>query len=285
MRKMIGLLLSPLAVFILSTTVFAGDFEGEIHTKMMVAGQPQGFDTVSFVKGENFRQEGQTPDGRTFVSIYDARRKVVIMPNAENKTYVEWAVGEEAAANTPGKMFVFERTGKTDTVAGYGCDIILVKEKDTGKLNSDVCVTKGLGGLGRTNTGSQSFESWMQDLLKDGGYPLRMTTRKPDGSEEIRTETTRVVKKRLNDNLFAAPAGYTKVDMGSMMGGGAGRPSGTGAQSQGGRDFEKMMGDPQQRKAQKGGAARGQKEDAPPPDMNELMKQFDEMMKKQQGSK
>lgn len=288
MRKIIGLLLSPLAVLICSTTVFAADFEGEVHTRMTAAGQPQPFDMVMFVKGENVRQEGQTHDGRKFVSIFDARRKVLIMPNPENKTYVEWAIDKEAAANTAEQKHVFERTGKTDTVAGYGCEIILIKEKETGKLQSEVCVHKGLGGftwrgLDRSSTGGQTIKSWMKDLMKDGGFILRMVTRKADGSEGTRMEVTRVDKKRLDDSLFAVPAGYTKIDMGATMGGSAGRPGGAGAQGRGNVDFEKMMGEAQQRKAQQGGASEGQKEGGQQPDTNELMKQFGEMMKKKQA--
>jgi outer membrane lipoprotein-sorting protein len=287
MRTIRHTLLTLLTVFVLSTAAVAANFEGEIHVKITVPKLEQPLEQLMFVKGDTFRQEMDTPFGRKFISIFNAGKKTWIMLNPESKTYTEWSLDDEGrSADSAMKKYVFERTGKSETIAGYGCDVVLVKEKETGALHSEVCIHKGLGGFlwsgGMNQSKSeQTFKSWMYDLMKDGGFPLRMTTRKDDGTEEMRMDVTQVEKKRLENSLFAVPAGYTKRDSSMMQGlrqGGAG--------SQGAVDIEKMMREAREKKAARGGTANatdGNKPNAQDFDVNSFMKNLGDMMKKKQG--
>ena len=55
--------------------------------------------------------------------------------------------------------------------------------------------------------------AWMQEMFKDGGFPIKGVNRDSHGKEEARWEATKIEKKPLDDRLFLPPAGYTKQDL------------------------------------------------------------------------
>src|SRR5262249_54009017 len=114
------------------------------------------------------------------------------------------------------------RTGKTDSVAGYQCEIFQTKSKETGKIHGEACAAKGLAnmgafmGLNRSSAVSGDFSREVRQIIKEGYFLLRMTRKDDDGSEKMRMEATSIEKKKLDNSLFTPPADYTKLDMDAM---------------------------------------------------------------------
>ncbi len=104
------------------------------------------------------------------------------------------------------------KTGKSDKIAGHACDVHRFKDEDG---SGEVCVAKGIsnpafyqmitgGALG------QSAPPWLRDVAKDGGYPLRTVNRDESGQIESTEEVTKIEAGKLDDGLFAPPAGFKR---------------------------------------------------------------------------
>jgi hypothetical protein len=183
-----------------------------------------------YIKGDNIRTERRTnstdtaPSGPMGGMIFNAETKkaYVIMP--ERKMYLELSetTFEKTADHFKDMKYEIVRTGKTDTVAGYQCEIFQTKSKETGKIHSEACAAKGLAnmgafmGLNRSNAVSGDFSKEVRQIIKEGYFLLRMVRRDDDGSEKMRMEATSVEKKKLDNSLFTPPADYTKLDMNAM---------------------------------------------------------------------
>ena len=156
--------------------------------------------------------------------IFNAETKkgYVIMP--ERKMYMELSETsfEKTAEHLKDMKYEIVRTGKTDTVAGYQCDIFQTKSKETGKIQSEACAAKGLAnmgafmGLNRSSAVSGDFSKEVRQIIKEGYFLLRMVRKDDNGSEKMRMEATSVEKKKLDNSLFMPPADYTKLDMDAM---------------------------------------------------------------------
>jgi Domain of unknown function (DUF4412) len=227
--KWIGGVLSVILSLTCAEAAHAADFEGVIHMRNTSKNRTSEFDW--YAKGDKGRMEIQAQDGRKMFWIMDGKNRRMIMPMPEQKMYHEISLGDgEAMEAVPD--FEFVRTGKTETIAGHTCEIILIKDKKTNKTNSEVCVAKGLGAFMATGDmgrpGQRAEPAWVKQFreqFKEGGFPLRTIMRHDDGSEETRMEVTTVEKKRLDDALFTVPADYKKFDMAEMMRG-KGMPGG-----------------------------------------------------------
>ena len=93
-------------------------------------------------------------------------------------------------------------------------------------------------------------------------------------------EVTNIDKKSLDHSLFAFPPDWAKQDMSGVQ---DRMKAMRGQKGQGGEDFSKMMEQMKKRKAAPSGAGEESIETAEPqPDVKDIMKQFGEMMKKQQ---
>jgi len=199
----------------------AADFEGVIHMKNTSIDGTSDMDW--FAKGDKGRMEMQMEDGRKMFFIVDGKNRRMIMPMPEQKMYHEMALGDDETMDAePDSILV--RTGKTDTVAGYACEMVLIKDKKTNKTETELCIAKGLGYLMATGnmgrSGQRAEPPWMKEFrehFKDGGFPLRTIMRNDDGTEDTRMEVTKVEKKRLEESLFTVPPGYKKFDMAEMM--------------------------------------------------------------------
>ena len=233
MRTAIRYLLNVL-VLINSALVFAGDFEGIIHMKSTFggSGETRTGESDWYVKGDSIRTErrAKTTDTASSASMggmifnADTKKGYVVMP--ERKIYMELSETsfEKTAEHLRDMKFEIVRTGKTDTVAGYRCEIFQTKSKETGKIRGEACAAKGLANMGAfmgLNRGaaanvSGEFSREVQQLIKEGYFLLRMVRKDEDGSEKMRMEATSVEKKKLDNSLFLPPADYTKFDVNAM---------------------------------------------------------------------
>ncbi len=197
---------------IITTLASLVSFEGEIDMKMESPIAPGVPVVTSFaIKGDKMRMEA-TAFG-AFVTITDAGAKKTWMLDKTGHTYTEIdlsALSTASTTSTKPKTKV-TKTGKSDTVVGYKCEVYEVDDA-TGK--TEVCVASGLSMLALGLSGPFSAftsggDGWSEVLSH--GFPLRMVMRDPTGVPIMKMEASRVEKKSLPDSDFQVPAGYTKT--------------------------------------------------------------------------
>ncbi|HEX4512654.1 MAG TPA: DUF4412 domain-containing protein [Polyangiaceae bacterium] len=195
--------------------VGATPFEGEITMSNTEGSKPA--KTITYeVKGAKMRfeaPESAGPMSGGYV-IFDTTSKKMIAVQDAKKTAMVMDMGAMGAGLPPGTpptgpKPTVEKSGKSDTVAGYSCDPWKITEP-SGE-HTDVCVAQGISFpvMGRHGGG------WMSQL--DNGFPLRAVSYDATGKEKSRMEVTKIDKKSLDDAMFQVPAGYTTQDMSEMM--------------------------------------------------------------------
>jgi hypothetical protein len=195
--------------------LFAGSFEGSVTMKESSEGKVTQRKTT--FKGNKVRID--EPDGDYFV--WDMTKKEGFRTNASEKTYTvgTWKGLPPDLANGAFANTTVTKTGKSDKIAGYACDVYHFKDEDG---SGEVCLTKGLsnpafyqmitgGALG------QSVPPWLRDLAKEGGFPLRAVNRDETGQVESTEEAMKIEPGKLDDSLFAPPAGYGKLTQEDKM--------------------------------------------------------------------
>jgi hypothetical protein len=237
-----------------------------------------------YLKGDKARVEMSRGEGQANVMIFDARTRTMQMAMPGKNSYMEISMGGERGEDLKEALErqTVERTGKTDRIAGYPCEIWRIKDKESSSLKNDVCVAKGFGKAATfwvdpKEMRRSSQPGWVKQLVEEGGFGLRSIQYDEQGKESSRMEVTSIDKKPLVVGLFAFPAGWTKQDLSAMQE----RMKAAREQSgQAGEDFSKMMEEMKSRKSGKGGVPDGS---AAQPDAAELIKKFGEMMKKKQS--
>ncbi len=193
-------------------------FEGDITMNVSDHGKPP--QTITYeVKGSKMRFDAPTgrPGGSGYAIMDTSNKKMITVVDAQklamvmNMDDVGKGAGPAAAAGAAAAPKI-DKTGKTDTVAGYQCDIWNVTAQSGNK--SEVCVTKGITWFSSMKDPSKA---WMSTLTGEGMFPLRAVTSDPTGKEVSRMEVTKVDKKSIDDSRFEVPAGYKTMDMGDMM--------------------------------------------------------------------
>lgn len=168
-----------------------GPFEGEV-TFHIVKGSQTG-DATYRIKGGRVRLDigpnGSAPGGAV---VYDADKNRGALLKADGSVAALIGSGERPAERPPSRAKI-ERTGKMDTVSGYGCELWNVVD-ESGK-KSEACVVDGV-----------SFASEYTQLvtwLPTGKFfLLRVVERDSAGGEATRIEVTKVEKHAVADTLF-----------------------------------------------------------------------------------
>lgn len=171
------------------------------------------------LKGDRLRFEEFGGDMENGAMIFDAKKKVMYNVRPDEKIYLEIPTAEASKA-VPDVVddTVVIKTGKSDKVAGYTCEIYRTTDKSDGSTG-EVCMARGIANAAMSammgaQAGSTSLlPAWMQEMFKDGGFPIKGVNRDSHGKEEARWEATKIEKKPLDDRLFLPPAGYTKQDL------------------------------------------------------------------------
>ena len=287
MKKCAGLAISGIMFMVCSSFAQAGDFEGILHMKTTHSDTDSATTMDWYIKGEKARMEMLRGEGKRHFMIVDSQTRTMLMPMSDKKVYMELSL-DQAGEKTQEHMkealekHTVERTGKVDKIAGYSCEVWRIKDKDTEKVEHEICVAKGFGKsatfwMDPKQMQRSSQPAWVKQLVNEGGFGLRTIRYDDDGKETSRTEVTSIEKKSLDKSLFTMPSDYTKVGGEAMMRGATG-----GAQGHGGEDFQKMMEEMKKRKTEQGGTAGGQGGPNQQPDANEMIRQLGEMMKKRQ---
>lgn len=208
---------------------FAADaFQGKVSLAMTAEkGRTQ---TLNYsIKGQKLRMDIET-EGKTMATIMDMGKLEMLMLMPEEKTYMVMPMKkpvEQAMAKQGESTADIEVTGKTETILGYKCSQILVKDK--GEV-TEMWVADGLGtfmgmgsgggggggggmfGGGRKGGGPQAAK-WEEALKGKGGFPLRVISRNAKGKETFKMEATKIEPGSLPNSLFMPPAGYEKFSM------------------------------------------------------------------------
>jgi len=197
-----------------------GPFQGSLTMTITSAGKPPQT-MVYMIKGTKMRFNTPVGDrrGSGYVIVDTTGTKMTTVMDAQKMAMVvdmsSQAGGQISAAAAAKQPSSIDRTGKTDTVAGYSCDIVNVVEANGDK--GEACIAKGISYPKMGATGG-----WMNAL--NDSFPLRSVIRDPSGTEKVRMEVTKVDKTPIDDSQFEVPAGYKTTSMEDMMKGMGARP-------------------------------------------------------------
>ena len=108
-----------------------------------------------------------------------------------------------------------DKTGKTDTVAGYKCEIWhIVSEKSVG----DLCIAEqGTSWFHIPLSGAPAEYAWASEITDGKHFPLRFVASE-NGVEQGRVEVTSIQKKALHAEQFQVPTGYAVLNLEQMLG-------------------------------------------------------------------
>jgi len=209
-----------------SLVSFEGDIEMSMDYGTLVPGASLPAITTTFtIKGDKIRVQSKGLAG--FVTISDMSAKKTWMLDSSAHTYTEIDMAAlsatTASAKPPAKV---KKTGRTDKVAGYACDVY---ELDDATMRTETCVASGLSMMALGLSGpfgafTKGNDGWSEVLSH--GFPLRITMLDASGKPMMKMEATRIDKKSVPDADMRVPPGYTKTP--SMFGGGASAPTTTG---------------------------------------------------------
>jgi hypothetical protein len=210
---------------LVATTAFAADaFEGQVSFTMNTGkGRTQEMDYT--MKGSALRMD-MSADGHEVSNIIDMKKREMLMLMHEQRMYMVMPMPNMpgAAPAESGPTPDIEKTGKTETILGYKCQQVLVKDK--GKV-TELWLADGLGmfmGMGGGNPmmgggprggGASKWEAALKGI---GGFPLRVISRDASSKETFKMEATRITPGPQPDSEFAPPEGYQKFSMPNMGG-------------------------------------------------------------------
>jgi hypothetical protein len=208
----------------------AGAFEGKVSLAITAEkGRPMSLDYS--LKGQKVRMDINT-GGNQMASIMDLTKLEMLILMPDQQMYMVMPIKkplEKAMAESGANTADIEVTGKTETILGYKCSQILVKDKG---VVTEVWAAEGLGafmGLGGGGGGMfgggkpAAAAKWEEALKGKGGFPLRVISRDAAGKQSFKMEATKIEPGALPDSLFVPPAGFQKFnmpDMGGMFKGG-----------------------------------------------------------------
>lgn len=210
-------------------------FEG----KVSLAITPSRGDTMNMdysFKGQKVRMDVNA-QGHPMAIITDLEKMETIIPIPQMQKYMVMPIKqqvESAMKESGGGNADVEVTGKTETILGYKCNQIIVKDKDKG-TTTEVWAAEGLGaftGMGQggnpmagmfgggRGAPSPKAAKWEEALKGKGGFPLRVISTDASGKQAFKMEATKIDTSSIPDSQFNPPAGYERFempDMGAMM--------------------------------------------------------------------
>jgi hypothetical protein len=227
-----------------SPLAFLGSFEGEIDAlakdtkpgstptpfSVLVKAGVIRFDVPEKVTVKSGAGTMLGPDAYVIVNstakklyvVSDAQKQVILVDlNTSGETFKglggspQHHGGPGAPEKTPTTV---TKTGKSDTVAGYKCEIWDVASDHR---EGSLCVAQqGVSWFHIPMTGIPTEHLWMTELLDGQHFPMRFIGFQKDGvTEESRVEITKIDKRALQASQFEYPPTYRVVDMMQMLAG------------------------------------------------------------------
>ncbi len=222
--------IAPICALLLPGALAAETFEGTV-TMSMTSSSKDAPQSMNFSIKEGYMRMDMGTSRGAVSSIMDFKNQQMIMLIPQQRMYMVQPIPQPGAqGQNPGggappasgsPHGTLQETGVKETILGYEC----TKYVATGpEGSSEIWVTDQLGafaglfhggGPGRRPQGPQGWES---AISGKNFFPMRVVTT-ANGKGTFKLEVTAVEKTSLPDSLFAPPAGWTKFDMGAMMGG------------------------------------------------------------------
>jgi hypothetical protein len=197
-------------------------FEGVVTYRLTTEGRTM--DVTYYAKGSRARSE-MSMEGMQMAMLLDADSAFMrtIMPSERMYMTMDLSRMRDQGNQRDTSDATFTPTGRKETIAGHECEHYLT---GTGQ-NTDMCVATGLGyymgggGGGRGRGASQrSFGMRPGDpraaefrrRFKDGFFPLRITATE---GQRVTYDmvVTSIERRRLSDDLFQVPEGFTEMRM------------------------------------------------------------------------
>lgn len=287
MRKSWPLVVGGLVLGLTPLVSHASEFEGVLHMNATHAGTGSATNMDWYLKGDKARVEMARTEGQKHVMIFDGKTRTMQVALPGQMTYMEMSLDGDRGEHMRDafESQIVERTGRTEKLAGYSCEVWRITDKHDRRLNSELCVAKGFGQAATfwvdpKEARRSSQPGWVKQLVEEGGFGLRSIQYDEAGKETSRMEVTSVDKKRVDPGLFAFPSDWTKRDVSAIQ---EGMKAMREPKGQGGADLSTMIEDMKKRRAARGKTGAPSGEGEPQPDLKELMKQLGEAMKQQQG--
>ena len=200
--------------------IAGGDyFEGVLTTKIAInmkgltadelAKMGNGAEMKIYLKGEHSREE--SPLGTT--TIFNAATQTICLLNTTEKTFYCLGPDKDSSKASEKKQKeepepTITATGQTEVIAGYKCEHWVSESKG---VKVDICIAKEL----KQKYWGQELKDYASSIKKTlgEGYPMKMTMEiKSDIiTSKSSSEVVKVEPMKLDDSLFAAPAGYKEV--------------------------------------------------------------------------
>jgi hypothetical protein len=153
---------------------------------------------------------------KEFMAVLEGQKQVVKIDLQKMTAQAEALAKKQksAAAAAAKKPPALEKTGKTDKVAGFTCELWLVTDANS---STELCVAnEPTAWFGDALPAMPSEYGWAAELMDGKHFPLRMVA--SQGKEEsLRLELTRIEKKPLDAAAFQPPAGYRVIDLEQML--------------------------------------------------------------------
>ncbi len=237
-------LITPIVTIcaLLAPSVLSADtFEGTLTMTMSSSSSNNGPQAINMsLKDGNMRTDIQSSRG-AMSAIMDMKNQQIILLMPQQRMYMVQPMRQPAAqqgqypqnqgrAQPSGNPPTLVDTGVRETILGYECTKYTATS-DRG--TAQIWVTDQLGtfmGLfhgGAPGRPTQAPADWENALKGRSFFPMRVVGTNEKGT--FKMEVTAINKTSLPDSLFAAPEGWQKFDLGSIMGGGGfpgGRPPG-----------------------------------------------------------
>jgi hypothetical protein len=224
--------LAALCALLLPRALPAEPFEGKVSMKITSSNASKDVpQSIDYVMKEGFmRIEVATSKGQAAM-IMDMKNQQMLILMPQQKMYMvqpfpQPPADKAAAAGAGNAAKAFgadvQVTSEKETILGYECTKIVSTSADgtaevwvTDQLGSFMGLSPGAGGPGRR---PQVPQAWESALKGKNFFPMRVVGSRT-GQGSFRLEVTSVEKASEPDSLFAAPDGWRKLDLGSMMGG------------------------------------------------------------------
>jgi hypothetical protein len=228
MNPLLRLLAAGTLLLTVASSYAASSFEGKISLAMSGdKGRSQAMDYS--IKGQKIRMDLDA-DGNKVATIMDMEKLEMTMLMSEQKMYMVHPIKkpvEQATAKASESTLEIEVTGKTETILGYKCSQVLIKDKGTVTeawlaegLASFPGLGAGPGGGGGMFGGKKSANAakWEEALKGKSGFPLRVISHDAKGKNTFKMEATKVEPGPLPDSLFVPPSDYQKFNMPGLGG-------------------------------------------------------------------
>ena len=186
-----------------------GTFEGEVDYNLNA--KQHDMTTQYFMKGKQIRANTMTSGHESDV-IIDMESRQFTMIMVAQKMYTTMTIPESNSSTI--SKGTFTDTGRSDVILGKTCEEWLY----TGpKGTSSIWGAYGLGNFGGfAGKPNDPSAAWADAVKHNGLFPLKIVSKDPNGNVMLTMEATKIIPGTLDDSLFQAPAGFTKMDMGNL---------------------------------------------------------------------